>query len=199
MTEIDLLRTIVSELFSKLEQRQPKPPCSQALKQSKVEKSTFSTHLCASYKSETSMCSQNLYPTCPQISEKVVFPAFCLLGGLWTRHLWLPWLKFWAHVWFKFSQHINFCDLEDAQRCVEKVLFPAFACLSACEQGAFGCLCSSFEHISDLNFLNISISAIWKMHRDVLKRCFFRLFLAWTPVSKEPLAVFVQVLSTSLI
>ena len=113
---------------------------------------------------------------CTEMCWKGAFSGFSLLERLWARNLWLSFLKFWGHLWFKFSQYINFCDLEDAQRCVEKVLFPAFAWLSACEQGAFGSLCSSFEHISETNFLNISMSRNGKMIVDVVKKSFSQLF-----------------------
>ena len=41
----DILRMIKSEICTKLEQREPKAPCSQAPKQAKAGKSSFSTHL----------------------------------------------------------------------------------------------------------------------------------------------------------
>ena len=89
-------------------------------------------------------------------------------------------------------------DLEDAHRCGEKELFLVFACLGACEQGAFDLICSSFVQISDLIILNISISQIWKILKDVLKRSFFRVLLAWASVNKEYLTNFAQVLYISL-
>ena len=49
----DMLRKFDSERWTKLEQRQPKALCSQAPKQAKTGKSSFSTHLWASSKSET--------------------------------------------------------------------------------------------------------------------------------------------------
>jgi len=45
ITDIDILRIFDSEICSKVEKTQPKTPCSQALKQAKAGKSTFSTHL----------------------------------------------------------------------------------------------------------------------------------------------------------
>ena len=89
---------------------------------------------------------------CLQMCWKGAFSGFCLLGRLWTRSLWLSLLKFCTNLWFNHSQYINISDLEESQRCVEKKLFPGFACLGACEQAAFGCLCSSFVHLSESNF-----------------------------------------------
>ena len=68
---------------------------------------------------------------------------------------------------------INVSDLEDAHRCVEKELFPVFACLGACEQRAFEPLCSSFDHISESIVLNISMFRIRKMFTNVLKTAEF--------------------------
>ena len=50
--DIDMLRNFVSERWTKFEQRQPKALCSQAPKQAKTGKSSFSTHLWESSKSE---------------------------------------------------------------------------------------------------------------------------------------------------
>ena len=80
-----------------------------------------------------------------------------------------------------------------------KGAFSAFACLGACEQGAFDSLFSSFGHISESIILNISDSRNTQMLTDVLERSFFRLLLAWAPVNKELLALFAQVFSKSLI
>ena len=102
---------------------------------------------------------------CLQMCWKGGFSGFCLLGRLWTRSLWPSLLKFCTNLWINDSQYINVSDLEDAHRCVEKELFPVFACFGACEQRAFGCLCSSFVHLSESNFL-----------LDVVKKDFFQLF-----------------------
>ena len=50
-----------------------------------------------------------------------------------------------------------------------------------------------FSHISESNFLIISMSRIRKMLTDVLKTRFFRFLLVFAPVNKEPLNFFAQV------
>ena len=73
-----------------------------------------------------------------------------------------------------------------------------------CSQALQLAICSKkllfrkFVRICESNFFNISMSRIRKMLTDVLKRRFFRLLLAWAPVSKEPLALFAQLLAISL-
>ena len=47
--DIDMFRTMDSEIWPKVEQREPKAPCSQAPKLAKAGKSVFSTHLWASF------------------------------------------------------------------------------------------------------------------------------------------------------
>ena len=58
--DIDILRTFETEMWRNLEQTQPKAPCSQALKQAKAGKRTFSTNLWASSKSQTLICWESL-------------------------------------------------------------------------------------------------------------------------------------------
>ena len=57
---------------------------------------------------------------------------------------------------------------------LKRSFFLAFACLGACEQGAFDSLFSSFEHISESLILNMTASRIMQMLTDVLERIFFR-------------------------
>ena len=54
-------------------------------------------------------------------------------------------------IFLTFGEHFL-----NTSKCVEKKVFPAFACLGACEQGAFHPLCSSFEQISESMILNIT-------------------------------------------